>query len=304
MGFIMKLARYVKDEQYRLAVNVDRGLYRFATDEKFLRAKFKAKIGRDLDLNNPKTYNEKLQWLKLHDRKQQYTTMVDKYEVKRYVSEIIGNEYIIPTFGVWERFDDIDFNLLPNQFVIKCTHDSGGLCIVKDKNKFDIDKARKKINKSLKRNYYSVSREWPYKNVKPRIIVEQYMEDEIDHPLRDYKIYTFNGNAKICMINQDRKIHTRADYFNEKYEWLDFIWGYDHADKRPEKPLNYGLMFELAEKLAKGTATLRVDFYEVRGKLYFGELTFYDGGGFDIIDPIEWDYKLGNMVTLPNSNEE
>ena len=290
-------------------------------DEKYIRRKFEASLGYPLNLDNPQTINEKLQWLKLYDRKPIYTTMVDKYAAKEYVASIIGNQYIIPTLGIWNRFDEIDFALLPDQFVLKCTHDSGGLVICKDKRKLDYATARKRINKSLKTNYYYFGREWPYKDVKPRIIAEVYMEDtstEGEHscvahhgenpavrpqtktpPLKDYKVYTFNGKAKICMINQDRKIHTRADYFDREYNWLDFTWGYDHADLPPEKPKNYELMFELAEKLAAGTAELRIDFYEVNSRVYFGELTFFDGSGFDRIEPVKWDYKIGSMLKLP-----
>lgn len=598
----------ILDKNKRFLWLAYRGFYNKWPDKKYISRKFEATLGYPLNLDNPQTFNEKLQWLKLYDRKPIYTTMVDKYAVKDYVASIIGKEYIIPTLGVWDRFEDIDFDLLPNQFVLKCTHDSGGLIIVKDKSTFDLVAAQKKINKSLKRNYYYLGREWPYKDVKPRIIAEVYMEDTstsklrdfkffcfngmakcckvdfdrfIEHkanyffkdgeimrfgenicppdfnnkidifvPLKnmeelasrlserlpflctafydvnekvylgeliffpasdfgkfiydgndklfgswlkipetlgggyiliyedllcvlsrassttrdgtstsndlaghkihsfngvpkvilvckdrfsefgltedffdyrwehldvkrdkygnsfslapcppelekmlelseklskaypflrtdfytingrvyfgeitffstggfgqfvpesfdqeladwavistvgdrgillrndncfvcldlaestnmnnvsaetssliDYKVYTFNGKAKFCMINQDRRIHTRADYFDKDFNWLDFTWGYDHADQIPEKPAKYELMFELAEKLAKGTFELRVDFYEVDGQVYFGELTFFDGSGFEKIDPIEWDYKLGSMIKLPN----
>lgn len=440
-----------------------RQFFKWIPDKMFLKFAYKTLVRRKLNLDNPQTFNEKLQWLKLYDRKPIYSTMVDKYDAKEYVASKIGEEHIIPTLGVWNHFDDIDFNSLPNQFVLKCTHDSGGLVICKDKSKLDKMAAKKKIEKCLKRNFYLTGREWPYKNVKPRIIAEKYMEDigksstsekqsrdfddyklhsfngepkvilvcrdrfselgftedffdqnwrhldvkrekhpnsnkvishpkELDRmlelarilskdmsflrsdfytiggkvyfgeltffpasgvekfvpgsfdkkigdwiklpekvggevllrsgncyvlvsikvesnqkaresaPLRDYKIYTFNGNAKLCMINQDRGIHTRADYFDRDYNQLDFTWGYDHADVLPEKPQNYERMYELAEKLAAGTPVLRVDFYEVNGRVYFGELTFFDGSGFDRIEPVEWDYKLGSLVRLPQKN--
>ena len=279
-------------------------------DEKYIKRKFKTMLGYSLNIDKPQTFNEKLQWLKLHDRKPIYTTMVDKYEVKKYVASIIGEEYIIPTLGVWESFDEIDFASLPDQFVMKCTHDSGGLLIVKDKSKMNLKAARKKIENCLKTNYYYLGREWPYKDVKPRVIAEAYMEDSGTAercfnggapPLKDYKIYTFNGKAKICMINQNRNLHTTADYFDKDFCWLDFKWGYDHANVPPEKPKNYELMYELAEKLAEGTTEVRVDFYEVNNCVYFGELTFFDGSGFDKIEPVEWDYKLGSMLNLPDA---
>ncbi len=293
--------RSLFDKRTRFKALDARGFYRHLSDKNYLLRRFYAEFGYNLDLRNPQTYNEKLQWLKLYDRKPIYSTMVDKYEAKEYVSKIIGQEYIIPTLGVYDHFDEIDFSILPDQFVIKCTHDSGGLIICRDKKTINIPEAKKKITASLETNYYLKFREWPYKNVKPRIIIEQYMEEENNGSnkiLNDYKIYTFNGKAKMCMINQDRGIHTRADYFDEDYNWLDFTWGYDHADIRPIKPNNYEQMFSLAEKLSVGTTELRVDFYQVNNKVYFGELTFFDGSGFDKITPVEWDRKLGSWIKL------
>lgn len=252
------------------------------------------------NFNSPQIFNEKLQWLKLYDRRPEYTKMVDKYAVKLYIAEVIGEEYVIPTLGVWDRFEDIDFNKLPDRFVLKCTHDSHSVIICKDKAKLDIESARQKLTSSLSRNFFYYGREWPYKNVPPRIIAEKYMEDAKVRELRDYKIYTFNGKAKFCMINTDRGTDTRADYFDESYNWLDFTWGYSHADVKPEKPANYEKMFELAEKLAKGTATLRVDFYEVNAQVYFGELTFFDASGFDKIIPESYDLKFGSWIKLPD----
>lgn len=275
-----------------------RKLSKFLPDELYLKLMYRHIVGKRLDLKNPQTFNEKLQWLKLHDRKPIYTTMVDKYSAKQYVADIIGDQYIIPTLGIWDTFDEIDFDSLPDRFVLKCTHDSGGVCICRDRDRFNVEEAREKINRALHRNFYYVFREWPYKNVQPRIIAEKYMEDPSIKELRDYKIYTINGKAVMCMINQDRGKHTRADYFDKDFNWLDFTWGYDHADNRPERPQNYEKMFELAEKLAVGTIELRVDFYQVGEEIYFGELTFFDGGGFDKIEPIEWDYELGRMLVL------
>lgn len=298
---IMKFIRYIQDADYAFLVNSAHGFYKSVPDETYLIRMFKAKMGYELNLDNPKTYNEKLQWLKIYDRKPIYTTMVDKYRAKEYVAQIIGEQYIIPTLGVWNHFDEIDFEKLPDKFVLKCTHDSGGLIICKDKSSFDIKKARQVINNSLQKNYYFKFREWPYKNVKPQIIAEKFMyssKEGIGIPIMDYKIYTFNGVARMCMINQDRGIHTKADYFDRDFKWLDFKWGYDHANIQIKKPDQFEKMFKLAEKLAYGCPELRVDFYEVDGQIYFGELTFFDGSGFEKIEPVEWDYKLGNMLDL------
>lgn len=202
---------------------------------------------------------------------------------------------------LWDSFDEIDFNQLPNQFVLKCTHDSGGLVICKDKNHFDKAKARKKIEASLKRNYFLVGREYPYKAVKPRIIAEQYMEDTATRELRDYKIFTFDGIAKALFISSDRQSgQTTADYFDINFKPLDFTWGYPHSKVLPSKPKSFDQMVKAAECLAKDTVELRVDFYEVNGKAYFGEMTFFDGSGFDEFHPEEWDKKFGDMIKLPN----
>ena len=301
-----RFLKFIIDNEYRFDVLSSQKRLNHMSDKKYLEHMYKLKMGEKLDLNNPRTYNEKLQWLKLYDRKDIYTMMVDKYDAKKYVANIIGNEFIIPTLGVWNSFSEIDFDKLPHQFVLKCTHDSGGLIIVKDKNKLDLKKAKSRIEHSLHNNFFYYGREWPYKNVKPRIIAEQYMfsrnldcYDNIKNQvLNDYKIYTFNGKARICMINNGRGIHTTADYFDESFNWLDFTWGYPHASNRPLKPKCYEELFRLAEVLAKGTIELRVDFYVIDDKIYFGELTFFDGSGFDQIEPKKWDVKLGGWIDL------
>lgn len=281
------------------------GLLDFLPDREFLKIAYHAKTGRRLNLDNPRGFNEKLQWLKLYNRDSRYPMMVDKYAVKLYVSQIIGEQYVIPTLGVWDSFDRIDFDTLPNQFVLKCTHDSGGLVICKDKSRLDKVMAEKKISDSLKRNYYWSGREWPYKSVRPQIIAEKYMTDSGSDrdtgDLKDYKFYCFNGTMRLMMINSDRNADcpTKADYFDRDYNWLDFTWGYQHAEERPNKPKNFETMVAIAEKLANGLPHVRVDLYECGEKIYFGELTFYDGSGFDIIEPIEWDYKIGEMLELP-----
>lgn len=298
---INKLKKLITNEAYRFSVLEDLGIFNKMNDEKFLTKKFYYRIGYQLNLKNPKTYNEKLQWIKLNDRKEIYSKMVDKYEAKSLVANVIGDEYIIPTYGVWDKFADINFEELPDSFVIKCTHDSGGVIVVNDKHSFDISKAKEMINAKLKHNFYFYGREWPYKKVKPRIIIEKNMSiEENSDVINDYKIYTFNGKAKMCMINQDRGIDTRADYFDKNYNQIKINWGYKPSDIPPQKPKNYEKMFELAEKLAFGTLELRVDFYEINDQIYFGEMTFFDGSGFDAIEPIEWDYKMGSWIKLPN----
>ena len=307
-----KIFKLIFDEDYRFDFLSSRGLLNKMSDHDYLKKMFKIRTGKNLVFDNPQTYNQKLQWIKLYDHNPMYIDMVDKYEAKKYVAKLIGEEYIIPTLGVWNNFDEINFDNLPDQFVLKCTHDSGGVVIIKNKSTINRKEIKRKIEKSLKRNFYYYGREWPYKEVKPRIIAEKYMVDttaindnvQRNNVLKDYKIYTFNGKAKMCMINTDRGIDTRADYFDRDFKSLDFFWGYKHADIKPQKPVHYEKMFELAETLAQGTTEVRVDFYVVNNNIYFGELTFFDGSGFDPIIPEEWDIKIGSWLQLPTKEGE
>lgn len=271
-------------------------------DELYLKLKFRQRMGKKLNLKNPQTFNEKLQWLKLHDRKPIYSTMVDKYEAKEYVANIIGEKYIIPTLGVWDSFDEIDFDSLPNQFVLKCTHDSGGLVIVKDKSKLDIPEAKKKIDGRMKKSYFWHGREWAYKAVKPRVIAEQYMEDTETQELRDYKFFTFGGKVKALFIASDRQkkdVDTKFDFFDANGNHLDVRNGHPNADIPPELPQNFEEMKRLAEILSKGSIQMRVDFYEINGRTYFGEMTLCHWNGFTPFDPEEWDYTFGSWINLP-----
>lgn len=279
------------------------GYLNWMQDEKYLKLLFYATFGKKLDLKTPKTYNEKLQWLKLHDRNKKYSSMVDKYEVKKYVAGIIGNEYIIPTYGVWDSFDDIDFSKLPNQFVLKCTHDSGGVVICRDKLKFDINGARKKIKKSLKTNYYFACREWPYKDVKPRIIAEKYMVETDGSGLKDYKILCFNGEPKLIELHMNRFAENHTEDF------YDVNWNKTTISQTgmPEfkvnqdicpRPINLDKMLNLSKLLSGGISHLRVDWYSVDGHLYFGELTFYDGSGFEPWDDPKDELMMGSWIDL------
>lgn len=269
-------------------------------DKKFLEEQFRFKMKYRLNLEHPKTFNEKLQWLKLYDRKDIYTKMVDKYEVKKYVASIIGEEYIIPTLGVYNKFEDINFSQLPNQFVIKCTHDSGGIVICKNKETFNFKQAKKKLEKNLKQNFYYKAREWPYKNVKPRIIVEKYIEDVNNKDLRDYKLMCFNGKVKCSFVCLERnsKSGLKIDFYDENWNKMNFSRHYKNSNQETKKPNNYEKMVEFSERLSKDTKFLRVDFYEIKDQLYFGELTFYPGAGYEEFTPFEYDEILGNWIDL------
>ncbi len=305
---IKKIIKYIKHPSLIKKRLCYKGFYNYMSDERYLKMLYKMRFHKELDLENPQTFNEKLQWLKLYDRKPIYTTMVDKCEAKKYVADLIGDEYIIPTLGVWDKFEDIDFNSLPNQFVLKCTHDSGGLVIVRDKAKFDKEAARKKINKCLKRNYYWTSREWAYKDVKPRIIAERYMDSKDGLGLVDYKFFCFNEEPKFLYVSRGLEDHSTAQisFFDLDKKRMNF----KRSDYRPidniEFPSNFNDMLSIANKLAKvvDTAFIRVDLYSMDGKIYFSEFTFYPTSGFMPFEPVEADMELGKMIRLKEKNSE
>lgn len=272
-------------------------------DERYLKLVYRLRTGRPLDLENPKTFNEKLQWLKLHDRNPLYTRLVDKAEVKPWVAERIGWEHIVPTLGVWDKFDEIDFDMLPERFVLKCTHDSGGLAICRDRSSFDVAAARRAIERSLSRNYFWTGREWPYKNVKPRIIAEEYLDPtEGQSDLTDYKVMCFDGRARCEFTCTGRaEGDLRVDFFDTEWNHMPFTRHYPNADIPPEAPTRLQDMIAMAERLAKDLPFVRADFYEVGGQYYFGELTIYPGSGIEEFNPDRWDAELGSWIKLPES---
>lgn len=290
----------------QIASSIGFRLYYYCCPDKiYLNNKFKRVFGRDIDWKNPTTFNEKLQWLKIYDRNPLYTRLVDKYEVRKYIAEKIGEEYLIPCLGVWEQFEDINFDELPDQFVLKCTHDSNSVVVCRDKAAFDIESARKKLNQHLKMNFYYNAREWPYKNVKPRIIAEQYMEDSQTEELKDYKIFAFSGEARALFIASDRQNpneQVKFDFFDVNFQHLDIRQGHPNSAILPDKPSNLKEMISLAEKLSEEFPQVRVDFYECNGKTYFGEMTFFHHSGFVPFDPDKWDAIFGSWIKLPDEN--
>ena len=289
----------------------------FIDDKAFLKIYYWACVGKPLNINNPVLFSEKIQWLKLHDRNPQYTLLVDKYEAKKYVAHIIGEEHIIPTLGVWTSFDEIDFDTLPNQFVLKCTHDSGGLVICKDKGELDLNEAKSKISKCLKKNFYWSGREWPYKNVKPRIIAEQYMEDSnvrdnaqlsaSTSGLLDYKFYCFDVEPKFLYV---AFANIRNGIKKDMLSFFDLNWNttkfyrkdHEQLPFKLEKPSKFEEMLDIAKKLSRGIPFVRVDLYLLNGNVYFSELTFHPGGGFGPFYPEEWERKIGDWITLPEEH--
>lgn len=270
-------------------------------DDIYLKLQYYSVFGKKLNLKNPKTFNEKLQWLKLYDRKPEYTTMVDKVEAKKWVADRIGEQYIIPTLGVWERAEDIDFDSLPDQFVLKTNHDSGAVIICKDKKRLDKEAAIEKLNQSLKLDFYKYGREWPYKNVKRRILAEQMLKsDSADGDIPDYKFMCFNGKVECSFMVTERFSGKglKVTFFDRNWNKMPFTRHYPASDEVLPKPNNYGQLVSIAEKLSAGTKFLRVDFYELDDKIYFGELTFYPGCGYEEFTPEEWDHKLGKLIML------
>ena len=277
---------------------------RIVTPEFILKKRFKERVGYSLNLDNPKTFNEKLQWLKLHDHNPLYTTMVDKYAVKKYVADKIGEQYIIPTLGVWEHFDEIDFDKLPNQFVLKCTHDSGSVVGVPDKSKMDKAVAKEKLENGLRYNYYYWSYEWTYKNVPPRIIAEKFMVDESSGDLKDYKVFNFNGIPKAIQVDYDRFTNHKRNIYDAEWKYIDMSIEYPtDANRQIAKPKNLETMLELAGKLSEGIPHARTDFYIINDEIYFGEITFYHGAGLEHFMPEKYDDVFGEWIKLPNVSQ-
>lgn len=276
---------------------------RISDDRKYIQWKYWLMFGKKCDLDNPKTFQEKLQWIKLNDRKPIYHQMVDKYDAKRFIAERVGEEYVIPTLGIWDRFEDVDFDSLPNQFIIKNTHDSGTYFICKDKSKLDIKEVRKRLLiDSRKEDYYVFSREWPYKGLKHRIIAEPLLNDERSEYLTDYKFFTFNGEPRFFYITSNRGGDggLKEDFFNLDGELLDINqYGYYNNNVTPELPKKISEMIDISRILSRDTYHLRVDFYEVDDRVYCGELTFFDGGGFSPFTPSKYDRILGDWIKLP-----
>lgn len=304
-------------------------------DKPYLQLMYWLNMGKKLDLKNPKTFNEKLQWLKLYNHNPAYTVMVDKVKAKEYVAKLIGEEHIIPTLGVWDDPDDIDFDALPNQFVLKCNHNSGtGMCICRDKSKLDIEKVKAELRKGLKENYFMRWREWPYKNVPRKILAEKFMVDTEQNKetitkgkleelndykivserytitlnmekkkeevteLTDYKWFCFNGEPFMMYVSHDNAEHATTDFFDMNYNRLPLRMKDPNSDNPPAKPKEFEEMREYAKVLSRHIPFLRVDFYVISHKVYFGELTFFHNAGFCKVKPDKWNIKLGKLVKL------
>ena len=297
-----KLKRYLRDPYYEIGYDLLRYSPKLMSDKWWLSVVWKMQMGYKIDWNNPKSFNEKLQWLKLYYHNPLYTILVDKIKVKEYVASLIGEEYIIPTLAVYKDVNEINLDLLPDKFILKCNHDCGSIVICKDKSNFNTNEAKANLKKALKKNFYWNSREWVYKNVVPSILAEPYLEDEETHDLPDYKFFAFDGEVKVVLVATSRSstdIETRFDYFDVNYQHLDLTDGDKNAEIIPKKPKNFEMMIRLSQILSRGIPHVRCDFYEVSGKVYFGELTFYQQGGITKFNPASFDDYLGSMIRLP-----
>ena len=302
-----KIRTFIENPQYFITSPASKGWLNWVPDSLYLKVLYRVIMGRKLNLKNPKEYNEKLQWLKLNDRKPEYSTMVDKYEVRGYIEDLLGDKYLIPCLGIYDSVDDIDIDALPDRFVLKCTHDSGSVEICKDKSSFDIEGARHRLSQAMKRNYYATYREWPYKYVKPRIIAEGYLEGD-GGDLKDYKVMCFNGEAKIIEVHENRfvegKVHTQT-FYDREWNIVPLTQVETVTVDRPgERPRQLDEILRLSELIAKDMYHARIDWYIEGDKIYFGEITFFDGSGFESFSTPEMERMLGDMINLPEKWKE
>ena len=285
--------KLVKNREIRIKISK---LLSIVPSKPYLKFVYRMKTGRKLNLSNPQGFNDKLNCLKLNDIHPEYTKLVDKLAVREYIKEKLDEEYLFPLLGYWERFDDIDFDSLPDKFVLKCNHDSGSVKLIRDKNTVDIAELKKFFDGRMKINAYCLGREYPYKDVKPCIMAEKFMEAE--NGLNDYKFFCFNGQAKMLLIVTDREHDLRNDFYDENYNHLNVKRGHEFADYQIPKPVCFEEMKQIVSKLSQEMRFVRLDFYEVDGKIYFGEFTFFPAGGFWLFEPEEWELKLGGFLEL------
>ena len=294
--------RYLTDADYRWQIEAAHGRYDDMPDEVYLRLKWRHTMGYDLDLEHPRTFNEKLQWLKLFDRRSIYTQMVDKYRVREFVAQKIGAEHLIPSLGVWDSPDEIDFAALPEQFVLKCNHNSGtGMCVCTDKSQLDTARVKAELRRGLSENYYLHGREWPYKDVPRKIVGEKFMVDESGTELKDYKIFCFDGEPRMIQVDYDRFCGHKRNLYTLDWQYIPAEIEYptdpEHVIPRP-KPLEE--MLDLARTVSAGFPHVRTDFYVIGRQIYFGELTFYHGSGHEHMRPAELGLRMGDWLTLPD----
>lgn len=297
-----KLLGVFKNPRKILLYMIGMGMFDFLSDKSYIKLEYRLNQKKKLNLDAPVSYSEKLQWIKLYDHNPLYTDVVDKYKVRDFVKERIGEEYLIPLLGVWDDPNEIDFDSLPDKFVLKCNHNSGkGMTICKDKSKADFDEIRSELKKGLNEDYFKVHREWPYKNVERKIICEKYMEDAETGELRDYKFFCFDGKPEILLLISERfsSETVKYDFFDMNGDPVDLFSVYKRtSDVIPKIPEDFELMKELSAELSKGFRHVRVDLYEANGKIYFGELTFFPTSGYNEMKPKKWENLLGSYINI------
>ena len=304
MGIIKRMVGGFSSPHKIWKILLERTSFLWKDDRKYLQTLFYLRFGYKPNWDAPNTYNEKLNWLKMYDHNPLYTELVDKYRVKDYVSSIIGEKYIIPTIGIWDNPENIDWDILPNQFVLKTTHGGGnsGVVVCKDKNSLDKQQVISKLKKALRLDIYKQSREWPYKDVPRRIIAESYIEDEETKELRDYKFFCFNGKVKFLFVGSERQKPgegVKFDFFDKDYNHLNLRQGHPNSKNLPAKPYCFEEMKSVACLLSKDLPHVRVDLYEANKHVFFGEMTFYHFGGLVPFEPESWDKVFGDMLQLP-----
>ena len=297
----MDYKKIFKNREFRLKLI---SCLRFIPTKPYLKMVYKIKTGKKLNLKNPIGFNEKLNWLKVNDIHPEYTDLVDKIKVRQYVQNKIGEDICFPLLGQWEKYEDVNFEILPEQFVMKCNHDSGSVKIINNKSKIDHKELAKFFKSRLKINSYTIGREYPYKNIKPMIMAEKYMVPKGSSDINDYKFFCFNGKPEVMFIATDRSTDVKFDFFDMNFNHLDIENIHPQAGKTIEKPKLFEEMKEIASKLSQGMKFVRIDLYEIEGKVYFGEFTFFHGGGFWLFKPDEWERKLGDWIELDNKNQK
>lgn len=294
----------IKKDKNAFKASIVKNVSFLFSDRTYLCLLFKYRMGYKLNLKNPTTFSEKLNWLKIYDHNPLYTKLVDKQEVKQYIIDKVGAKYIIPSLGIWNNPESIDFDSLPDQFVLKTTHGGGnvGVLICRDKSKFNVNEAIANLKKAMKQNLYKDSREWPYKNVTKKIIAEPYIEDKVTGELRDYKFFCFDGRVNALFVATERQNREEPffNFFDENYNPLPIKQGHPVSTIIPDKPKLFEEMKKIASELSKGLPHVRVDLYEANGNVLFGELTFYHFGGTVPFEPQEWDVTFGKWLELPN----
>ncbi|MEC0344791.1 ATP-grasp fold amidoligase family protein [Peribacillus frigoritolerans] len=300
MRVVKAIKRYIRTPRKLILTLGMKGWFNWVPDRLYLKLIYWGELGENLNLNEPVTYNEKLQWLKLNDRNPEYNIYVDKYAVRLYIEQTIGQQYLIPLIAVYDKVEEIDWESLPNKFILKCTHGSGSNVICIDKDKLDKKAAIKKLDKWMKKNWYWFGREWPYLNVKPRIVCEKYMVDESGKELKDYKIFCFNGEPKIIQVDYNRFKGHKRNLYDTDWNYIPASLQYPtDSNVKIKKPEKLNEMLELARTLSKDYPHVRIDFYYINGKIYFGEITFYHGAGLEMFNPEEFGLEMGSWIALP-----